>query len=191
MGQDKALLELAQRPLVCHAVSKLHTVCADIHIVSSRSELEAFAPLIPDLHPGCGPLGGLEAALLHATKEWCLLLAVDMPFIPACLLSDWVQEIVADPVARVALFTVDGVPQPTLSMVHRECTFTVQKAMEAREYKLFPVLEGAGRELAARAGLAFEAVFVNRTDVDGAWFANLNTPEEFSAAVRDWDAGSR
>ena len=37
MGRDKALLELAGKPLVLHAVTKLRRVCADVHILSGNS----------------------------------------------------------------------------------------------------------------------------------------------------------
>lgn len=187
MGRDKALLDFAGEPLALRAVSKLRMVCADVHILSSRVELEAFAPLVSDVHPGCGPLGGMEAALLHTSREWCLFLAVDMPFVPAGFLSEWVQEIVADGVVRVAMFTVHGVPQPTLCMVHRELMPAVQRAMEGGEYKVFPVLETGARELARTTGRSSETVLVNRAEVHDAWFANLNTPEEYTAAERGWN----
>ena len=65
MGRDKALLELAGKPLVRHAVTKLRRVCEDVHILSGNMELAPYAPLVEDLHPGCGPIGGLEAAFEH------------------------------------------------------------------------------------------------------------------------------
>ncbi|XWK49511.1 NTP transferase domain-containing protein [Tunturiibacter empetritectus] len=58
MGRDKALLELAGKPLVRHAVTKLRRVCMDVRILSGNPELAAYAPIVADLHPGCGPMGG-------------------------------------------------------------------------------------------------------------------------------------
>jgi len=182
MGQDKALLELAGKSLVALAVEKLRRVCEDVHILSSRPELEMFAPLVPDVHPGCGPLGGIEAALLHSPYEWNLFLPVDMPFVPASFLEDWVREVLATE-ARVALFTVDGRAQPTLCLLHRDVTPFAQQAMAQGEHKLWPVLEGAARELAARSGVALDQMLWNRPVEANAWFANLNTPEEFAAAA--------
>ena len=63
MGTDKALVELAGRPLIARAVEKLRQICAEVHILSSNPELEVHAPLIGDLHEDCGPIGGIEAAL--------------------------------------------------------------------------------------------------------------------------------
>jgi len=215
MGKDKALLELAGRPLVWHAVTKLRRVCADVQILSSRPELEMLAPLVRDMQQGCGPLGGLEAALGHSWHEWNLFLPVDMPFLPSAFLDHWVRTVVAreNRGTRMAMFTVDGLPQPLFCMLHREVTLFVHDAMQRGEYKVYPVLEAAGRELAARQDVELSAVLFNlpwdvqaqfsRTQSGGEmwwtvtaaqqeakhlWFANLNTPEEFAEAERHLDA---
>jgi molybdopterin-guanine dinucleotide biosynthesis protein A len=87
--------------------------------------------------------------------------------------------------------------------------------LERGDYKVFPVLEDAGRQLARRLGEPFEKVFsveksmVFAGGVPGEsvvfagdalvlspgqlaarelWFANLNTPEEFAEAERHLDA---
>jgi molybdenum cofactor guanylyltransferase len=201
MGRDKALLELAGKPLVQRAVEKLRRVCAEVCIVGNRAEL-AYAPVVRDLHEGCGPLGGIEAALLHSAKDWNLLMAVDIPFLPAGFLDAWVRRVMGRVGARGALFTVDGRPQPALCLLHREVAPFVTGAVVRGEFKLFPVLMEAGKELAARQGRELGEVFLNEcwgVNVleDGAvwiptgsqrqemhlWFANLNTPEEFAEAV--------
>jgi len=181
MGRDKALLELAGRPLIERAVSTLRQVCSDVFILSGLAALGQFAPLVRDAHPECGPLGGVEAALLHSSGDWVLIVPVDVPFLTADFLKAWVTDIGAYDRARVALFTVDGVPQPTVCLLHREVLPYVQRALEAQKYRLLPVLQEAGRELAVRMGVEVEAVFVNRVVEDSAMFANLNTPEDLAA----------
>jgi molybdenum cofactor guanylyltransferase len=217
MGRDKALLELAGKPLALHAVTKLRRVCEDVHILSDRQELARFAPLIRDLHEGCGPMGGLEAALEHSQHEWNLFMPVDMPFFPSSFLFGWVVGIAAPgriAGMRVALFTVFGTPQPLFCLLHREVAPFVRRAMERGEYKVFPVLEMAGKELAARQGVPLYQTFRNPswgeeshsvtalageiepwrvpTEAQQAakhlWFANLNTPEEFAEAEEHLDA---
>jgi molybdopterin-guanine dinucleotide biosynthesis protein A len=205
MGRDKALLELAGRPLAWHAVTKLRRVCADVHVLSSRPELEVYAPLVQDLHAGCGPLGGIEAALEHSRHRWNLFMPVDMPFLPSAFLNDWITSVTQSEKdgRRLALFTVSGKPQPLLCLLHRDVTQFVRTAMEQEKYKVFPVLEEAGRELAERQGKPFDSVLLNphwdddlefrATAGDTAaqqaaknlWFANLNTPEEFAVAERN------
>jgi hypothetical protein len=60
MGQDKALLLFAGRPLVAHALSILRQAGLPASIAgarpSARTSLEAFAPVVEDPEPGLGPL---------------------------------------------------------------------------------------------------------------------------------------
>jgi molybdopterin-guanine dinucleotide biosynthesis protein A len=203
MGQNKALLKLAGKPLVQRAVEKLRRVCAEVSILSSSTpELGGYASLVTDVHKGCGPLGGVEAALEHSQRKWNLFMPVDMPFLPVEFLERWVGLVVGQQCARVSIFTVEGRPQPALCMLHKEVTPYVVQAVARGQFKLLPVMETAAKELATKQGMDLSAVFLpwdvekvvfgedeggwTPTEVQrGArqlWFANLNTPEEFIAA---------
>jgi molybdopterin-guanine dinucleotide biosynthesis protein A len=211
MGRDKALLELAGKPLVLHAVTKLRRVCADVHILSSRPELEMFAPLVRDLHEGCGPMGGLEAALEHSRHEWNLFMPVDMPFLPTAFLDGWLRTVLAREQmgTRIGMFTVEGVPQPLFCMLHKDVAPFVREAMRCGRYKVFPELESAAKKLAVRLGVSLTDTFFNtaweistdlfiKKELSGGelwqmptgaqvkakeiWFDNLNTVEEFARA---------
>jgi len=209
MGSDKALLELAGKPLVEHAVIKLRRICADVHILSADPALAAYAPLLEDLHPGCGPMSGIEAALAHSRYDWNLIVPVDVPFLPTALLDWWVREILsslAAPPVRIALFRVEGEAQPALLLIHREARPLLGDALRRGELKLMPVLMGAARKLGQMgwpgSALAFwdlEAIdfpghggghggeaWRNLTSAQIAarplWFANLNSPHDFAEA---------
>lgn len=168
MGRDKALLELAGKPLALHAVVKLRRVCMDVHILSSRPELDAFAPLVPDLHEDCGPLGGLEAGLectarIYPERRWNLFMPVDMPFLPSSFLDQWIRGVLAEEEkgARIAMFTVSGHPQPALCLVHQDVLPYASRAMKRGEHKLFPFLEATGKDLAEELGVMPGRVFFN------------------------------
>ncbi len=183
MGQEKALLELGGRTLLARSVGKLSAVCGDTYILGANPAFSEYAPIVPDLHPGCGPIGGLEAALTHCRTEWALILPVDLPFLPVALLRAWIEAALASGNTRLAIFTVDGLPQPTLVLLHREVLPYLSGAVEQGRFKLFPVLLEAAKALATEQGVAEEAVLENSTVTDEAgWFANVNTPEEFAAA---------
>jgi molybdenum cofactor guanylyltransferase len=214
MGRDKSLLRLAGKPLALHAVVKLRRVCDQASILSSNPELDAYAPLVPDAHPGCGPIGGIEAALLHSPYDWNLILPVDLPFLPTAFLDHWVRSTLQSEKrgARLSLFTVSGVPQPTLLMAHIEVLPFISNAIDKGDYKLFPVLLNAGVHLSDHYGVPLWQTFRNLPWLPGnsfegmhghrdgeewwavaeaqqrakdLWFANLNTPEDFAAAEQN------
>jgi molybdopterin-guanine dinucleotide biosynthesis protein A len=204
MGADKALLQLAGKPLIAHAVAKLRCVCASVHILSANPALAAYAPLVPDLHPNCGPVGGIEAALAHTSCDWNLILAVDIPFLPAAVLYRWATHITAPTQTdRVALFTADGRPQPAVCLLHKQIAPSIAAAVALEEFKLLPVLEAAANVLALQHGQPLQQLL--STDLSPAellispmdsapaftaaqqsaqalWFANLNTPQDFALA---------
>ena len=208
MGRDKAKLPLGGRPLIAHAVQKLESICEDVYILSDDPELASFAHLVPDQHPGCGPVAGLEAALMHTDKPWNLFIPVDVPFLPAALLDVWSKEALSRTAqgARLAAFSVGGELQPAVLLLHRGTAGGVATCAAQGRLKLAMALEWTASELATARGVPRDQVFW-RTDLplyksgehprwleermpefrddDRAsrwWFANLNTPEELSEA---------
>lgn len=166
MGQDKALVELAGQPMVAHALLKLEGLCEQVALLTANPELRRFRELVPDVHPGCGPLGGMEAALRHTSCDWNLFLPVDVPFVPRVLLRRWITEVLPDAAAhgaRALMFTVEERPQPTLSLLHRDLRPWLTEALEAGQYKLLPALARGAGQLAAQAGFARESGLWMRT----------------------------
>jgi molybdopterin-guanine dinucleotide biosynthesis protein A len=215
MGANKALLELAGKPLVRHAVEKLRRVCADVWVLSNDPKLSECVPVLPDLHPECGPMGGMEAALLHSAFDWNLFLPVDMPFLPssfiAAWLRKWLQEWKDGTGMPVRMLTVDGRPQPGFCLLHKDVVPFLSVSLDRAQFKLLPAFEAASKELAIQRGLLPGARLWNvpvtgfanpenecregwseMTDAQQAakhlWFANLNTPEELAEAKLHVDA---
>ena len=189
MGRDKALLHLAGRPLIEHAVAKLQRLCAQVRILTANPALAQFAPTSPDLHPGCGPIGGIHAALAATTTEWNLILPVDMPFLPLAFLSDWIASTARHPI-RAAIFTVDGIPHPTLALLHRDLAPSLAASIAAGAYKLRPALEAAAAAVETNH-LPPGSTFQNTPIQDPKatlWFTNLNHPEDLTAANSHLDA---
>ena len=167
MGRDKALLDWNGETLIELALRKLGAVCGDVAIAGGSPELARFGRVIADPTPGLGPLSGIVAALEQSSFERNLFLAVDMPFVPDAVLLSLVAGSGAE---MVLLARADGYLQPLCGVYSR-------RALPALRAELM-----AGRLKLKDAALATGSVaYVDFDELD--WFRNLNTPDEFRAAV--------
>jgi molybdopterin-guanine dinucleotide biosynthesis protein A len=83
MGRPKALIRVEGVSILQRTVALAATL-TDRVVLLGRPPFGLPEPLssqqiIEDLHPGVGPLGGLEALMLQRPDDACILLACDMP----------------------------------------------------------------------------------------------------------------
>lgn len=81
-GHDKGLALFHGEPLVVRQVALLADISDDVIISTNDPARYRFAGrrIVADLHPGQGPLAGLETGLRAAQHEYMAALACDMPF---------------------------------------------------------------------------------------------------------------
>ena len=86
MGRDKALVEIAGRPMVEWVAEAVSAVAGEV-VVLGRSGTLFGLTCVPDDHPARrGPLAGLATALRIAAGEPAVVVAVDQPWVrPATL----------------------------------------------------------------------------------------------------------
>jgi molybdopterin-guanine dinucleotide biosynthesis protein A len=175
MGTDKAFVMLNGRMLMEHALDLVSTITANVRIVGAASKFQRFAPVVEDIFCGCGPLAGIHAALRSSVSDLNLILAVDVPFVPADLLGYLLAQAQNhnDAIAIVPRTSQNW--EPLCAVYRREFVHAVDSALRAGNYKIgalfskIKVLAVVEGELAARG-------FSPRA------FRNLNTPEELIAA---------
>jgi molybdopterin-guanine dinucleotide biosynthesis protein A len=87
-GRDKSALLIEGRPILERQIQELSQITSDILIVGGDPSVRAVegARYVADQVPGCGPLGGLHAALTDALGEATIVVACDMPYVSASLL---------------------------------------------------------------------------------------------------------
>ena len=87
-GRDKSALLVQGRPIVERQLAELSAVTDDILIVGARAfQASDRVRLVADIVPGCGPLGGLHAALIAARGDRVVVVACDMPYVSAPFLA--------------------------------------------------------------------------------------------------------
>jgi molybdopterin-guanine dinucleotide biosynthesis protein A len=87
-GRDKSALLIEGRPILERQIHELSQITSDILIVGGNPSARTVdsARNVADQVPGCGPLGGLHAALTDAHGEATIVVACDMPYVSASLL---------------------------------------------------------------------------------------------------------
>jgi molybdopterin-guanine dinucleotide biosynthesis protein A len=84
-GEPKALLELGGRRIVERVLDVMRAVTERVLIVTNTPDLYAFlgVPMVPDVFPEGGSLGGIYSGLRAAPGEAAFTVACDMPFLSA------------------------------------------------------------------------------------------------------------
>lgn len=84
-GSNKALFAPDGETLISKAADLLRPLCEEVLVSASHANAGTYAFLelgiVEDLHPDCGPLGGLEALLDRCATSWLLILTCDMPYV--------------------------------------------------------------------------------------------------------------
>lgn len=129
MGAPKAGVELAGRPLVSYPVDAVAAAGLEPAVVVKEEgdvpgiECRVIRETDPRPHPAAGILAALDAA-----QAPVVVIACDMPFVPAQLLT-----VLARIAARVAVPMLDGRPQPLLARYEPEVTPALELAVDRGE----------------------------------------------------------
>jgi molybdopterin-guanine dinucleotide biosynthesis protein A len=84
-GDPKALMELGGRPFVARVLDVVRQVTERVLLVTNTPDLYAFLglPMVPDVFPEGGSLGGIYSGLRAAPGDAAFTVACDMPFLSA------------------------------------------------------------------------------------------------------------
>lgn len=189
MGADKALISLGGRPLVEWAVGILQGAGLAVGIAGAQISLEGFAPVIADAEQGLGPLSGICEALASARTRFAVFLSVDLPLLPASLVSYLVRHAEITESA-VTVPSVCGFAQTFPAVIDRAALATLQAELAARRLGCFAAFETAAAALDQEVEVIPVEHLVQARQVAHPvslpcflWFLNVNTPEDLGQAA--------
>lgn len=168
MGRDKALLPVAGSTLLEYVAAQVREAAGSVTVIGPP---ERYANLgiaaIPDVIPGCGPLGGILTALTVSRAEWNLIVACDLPCVTAPRLRSLLEAAEQTGADCVAPVHASGLLEPLCAVWRRTCAPAVSRA----------ITQGQRQVAAALAGLSVAPYTVS----EPGWLFNLNTPEDWAA----------
>jgi molybdopterin-guanine dinucleotide biosynthesis protein A len=176
MGQDKRFLHVGEMTLFERSLAVLRSVFQDVLVVIAQDSppLQADVPVIRDLVPDCGSLGGLYTGLMQAATSYVFVVACDMPF-----LDPRAVQYVAGLKHQGDIVMAkrgEGL-QPMHAIYSRRCLPVMEEMLKAHDLKIQKIVRHP----------TLQVRFITETelsgiDPDGRSFLNVNTPSDLEAA---------
>lgn len=192
MGRNKALLPIGGKTCIEYVTSAVSKVAGSMVLVGESEGLEFLGiPMVPDLRPGMGPLGGLETGLSVSTKETNIVVACDKPCVTPDLLDHLLREAEGhdavshdavsydaddyDAVSYDAVIpTVAGRAHPLCAVYARACLPMIQRRLDNALLRVSDL----AHELNCRR-VSLDATDMFRPDL----LLNVNTPGDAALAL--------
>jgi molybdopterin-guanine dinucleotide biosynthesis protein A len=166
-GRDKSLLTIDGRTIFDRQLSALTAVegVDDVMLVGAGSARPGTR-LVADTVPGSGPLGGIHAALTDAQHDAVCILACDMPYVTAELVSRLFADL---PGADIVVPRDDRGYHPLCAVYARACVDAIARRLADRKLKVLDLFADVRTRV------------VTLVNGDRRLVANVNTPEAFAA----------
>jgi molybdopterin-guanine dinucleotide biosynthesis protein A len=174
MGQNKALMAFGGQRLVDRVVTVMRNVFDALLMVTNTPAVYADlgVPMVQDVWPEKGSLGGIYSAIHHVDTPYCLVVACDMPFLQTAMLHYLLTQM-SD--YDVVVPDVLGELQTLHAIYSKACLQAIERRLEMNRLRI----AGFFPDVRVRTVTASE---LQPYDPELLAFQNLNTPEEFQAA---------
>ena len=176
MGQDKRLLSVGDETLYTRSLSVLRAIFERVVVVVAQDSplVASDAPVLRDVIPQCGSLGGLYTGLKQAETEWVFAVACDMPFLDPGTIRHFTSLKGEGDVIMAKL--LNGF-QPMHALYHRNCLPIMESLIQEQDFKIHRLADHP----ALRVRIV-TPVELSRVDPEGRSFYNVNTPADLAAA---------
>jgi molybdopterin-guanine dinucleotide biosynthesis protein A len=173
-GRPKALMELGGQRIIDRVVQAIRAVTEDVLLVTNTPDLYAALelPMVPDVFPDHGSLGGIYSGLKAAPGDAAFTVACDMPFLMpevARLVIDRAHE------ADVVLPKVGDQFETLHACYAKSCLVPMESRLREGRLKIVDFFD------AVRV-LAIAEDDVARLRSPDLVFMNVNTPEDLCRA---------
>lgn len=180
MGRPKALLPFDGEPLITHVLRHLSTMFTETVVVAAPDQELPKIPalVVRDDVAYQGPVSGIYHGLNASTKEVCFVTSCDAPFLNLTLISNLISQISNFDV--VVPFWEDRY-QPLHAVYRTSCTPLLKDQLDRNELRPIFLYDKV------RTRKVHEDE-IRRLDPDGLSFLNMNSPEEYHAALQLWES---
>jgi molybdopterin-guanine dinucleotide biosynthesis protein A len=174
MGRDKALVQLAGKPIVEHILERIDGLGNEVLITTNNPQAYAYLGirLERDSVPGAGSLAGLQTALRASRYSHTLVLACDMPFVSRPLLEFMIELI---PNADIIVPQRQGFFEPMHAIYSQICLPPIEAALRMGDTRVISFYDQVNVR-------TINELELTKFDPQGMSFFNINTPEDLNRA---------
>lgn len=185
MGSDKALLEIAGKPMIEHILDQTAGLGEQI-IITNNPQAYAYLklPLVGDRLPDKGALGGLYTAVEAASQPYAVVLACDMPFVNRPLLEFMLAQAADFEAVVPRLLSAETgkvEAEPFRAVYAKTCLGPIQRALEAGKMRMISFFPDIRLRWVEEAE-------IRPYDPELLSFRNCNTPQELEEVRALWQS---
>lgn len=171
MGSNKAFLRYDKKTFIEHQIARLRTIFDEIIISANDPGIYAHLnlPVVSDIVPEKGPLGGICAGLIRAASHHAFVVACDMPFVDEKVILYLKEQI--DDYDAVVPQTSRGL-EPLHAFYSRNCIQPIRRCLDEGRLRIVDFLAEVKVRIVPEQELkGFGGTIPS--------VINLNTPEEY------------
>ena len=174
MGTDKSFVLVHGRPMIEIIRERVAGLGEELILVANKPDDYAYLglPLVGDIYPDHGSLGGIYTALATAAHPHTLVVACDMPWLNRDLLR---YMIGLRQTADVVVPVWQDYPEPLHAIYSKACLGPIEAKLKAKMLKITVFFGQVAVRFVARAE-------IEQFDEDGRSFANINSPQDLEEA---------
>jgi len=173
-GTDKVVAPVGDKLLIEHVIEVIGPLFEKVLLIGhKRDDLRGF-PIIEDLRPGCGPLGGIYTALSTVETRHIFVFAADMPNLNEGFISHMLS--VSNDHDIVIPVWSQG-REPLHAIYHRRILPVVKTLLDEDLFKIFNLLNKVDT-------FTIPEKEIRRFGMPEKMFANINTLHDIKQVIR-------
>ena len=174
MGTDKSFVLFEGRPMIEVVRETVAGLGDETLLITNKPDEYAHLnlPMVSDVHPGLGPLGGIYTAVHTASQPHTLVVACDMPWLNRSLLEHMIG---LRETADIIVPRWEKYPEPLHAIYNKACLAPIETNLREKRLKITGFFGQVKVRFVERAE-------IEQFDRNGRSFANINSPQDLEEA---------
>ena len=174
MGMDKSFVLFEGQPMIEVVIDAVAGLGDETLLITNKPDEYAHLnlPMVSDVYPDHGSLGGIFTAVYAASHPHTLVVACDMPWLNRPLLE---YMIALRESADVIVPRWEKYPEPLHAIYSKACLNPIEAKLKEKRLKITGFFGEVDVQFVDRKE-------IERFDRNGRSFANINSPEDLEEA---------